>query len=186
MQPFYPDVVIFSNNYSLKVKLSTSLKNNRVYSLRNINELQDITHNNNCFIFIWELSKATLNHMQFLFAKLYEQENNIEVLCICNNDNCGDFIKKIISYVNQKPIRLHFSSYHTLTHSIKIASCHILESKLAKIAESHECLNYITLKHKNKNLILVENFIKYVEKAGKSVVKVKLSSNNTIESTSKS
>jgi len=182
--PYYPDVAVYSSNYGLKIKLSAHLKNNRVYNLKNPKEFLEFTRKNDGFIFIWDLSKSTLCHLQLVFAKLCEQERNIEVLCLCGDEDCGEFMRKIISYANQKPLRLHFSGYNTLLSSIKLASSRLLESRLAEIAENEDRLNYITLKHDNKKLILVENLIKFVEKTGKNVVQVTLSNNERIESTS--
>ncbi len=184
MLPYFPDVAVYSSNYSLKIKLSAHLKNNRVYNLKNPKEFLDFARKNDGFIFVWELSKSTLCHLRILLAKLCEQENNIEILCLCGDEDCGEFMKKMISYANEKPLRLHFSGYNTLLSSIKLASSRLLESKLAAIAENEDRLNYITLKHDNKKLILVENLIKCLEKTGKNVIQVTLSDNEKIDSTS--
>jgi hypothetical protein len=39
--PYFPDVAVYSSNYSLKIKLSAHLKNNRVYNLKNPKEFLD-------------------------------------------------------------------------------------------------------------------------------------------------
>ncbi|GAB6988320.1 LytTR family DNA-binding domain-containing protein [Paenibacillus pini] len=185
MLSFYPDIAIYTTKYSLIADLLPHFRNNRVFNLKNIKQLQEAASKNNGLVLILELTNNIVCQLQAIFSQLSKKESDTHLIFLCNNQIDAELLKKTIFHANTNPFFIHFSKYETLLTSIQLATKRIIEKYLAKIAEKElTTMNYLTLKYNNKNLIIIENLIKCVEKVSKNSVDITLSNNNKIQSTS--
>lgn len=174
-----PEIYTISLQTFSILNMLPELSDKEIHYLKTVDQLKEIRSN----VFIVELSEDILSQIEIFISQTVA--TNAHIIFICSSNVPVSIFRKVILFSNIDSVFLHFSTLDTILSSIYKASSQIFEHQLAQITQKEITnYNYITLKHKNKTLKILENLIQSVEKTSKNTIEVSLINNKNIESTS--